>query len=145
MSLNPSSDYILYAEDNDVDAMLFQRAFKTTDKEVKIVRFPDGVQTWEYLQETVTDKNRPLPKLCIFDIKMPGLNGLDLLQKVKEREQTAHLPVVLFTASYEQRDLDYAYQQHVNAYIVKPERYASLRQLVGSLKTFWLEFNHQPK
>ena len=136
----PLQDYVLYAEDNSNDATFFLRAFRREAPDVPIRYFSDGASVRDYLEQ-ILNRKQPPPRLAIFDIKMPGLTGLELLAYVRGEQPIAHLPVVILSASYEERDVAEAHHHHVNSYLVKPNRYTELKKLVNSLTTFWLRFN----
>ena len=132
--------YLIYAEDNESDAIFFQRAFSRSGGELPILRFADGAAVRDFLL-LAEREGRPLPRLCILDIKMPGLTGLEVLEMIRKQPYTRHLPVIILSASYEERDVKLAYREQVNAYIVKPNRYRELRELTASIATFWGRFN----
>ena len=90
------------------------------------------------------EHERPLPRALVLDIKMPGLTGLELLKYIREKDALHNLPVIILSASEERRDMEEAYAQRTNAYLVKPGRYSELRQMVHTIAEFWLHFNRIP-
>ena len=81
------------------------------------------------------------PRLAILDIKMPGMNGLELLAKIKSNDRTKDLPVIIMSSSDEPQDISCAYDCGANGYLVKPNRFQDLRELVGSIACFWIKTN----
>lgn len=133
-------NYVLYAEDNPPDHLFFARAFGNLNTHHQLVHRETGTQIRDYLLDCL-ERDAPLPQLLVLDIKMPGLTGIDVLEFVRQHPQLSKLPVVLLSASDDQRDLIRAYDSRVNAYLVKPNRYHQLCQLVASLTTFWVSYN----
>ena len=140
---SPTSPYILYAEDNPSDAVFFRRAYEKNGGQLPLLHFSNGVSAEAFLHETAGQPDR-LPRLLILDNKMPGLSGLDLLERVRGSEDLRHLPVILLSASYEPSDIQRAYDNRVNAYVVKPNRYRELKELTASITSFWGRFNQIP-
>ena len=138
--MRKDNHYVLYAEDNPNDATFFTRAFRDKGDGFELVHRQNGILVRQYLRDCLTD-HTPLPHLVLLDIKMPGLTGLDILEFIRSTPELAQLPVVILSASAEQRDLNHAYRNRVNAYLMKPDRYQHLKRLVGALCTYWLHFN----
>ena len=132
--------YILYAEDNIIDSNFFKRAFQRETSGLELVHRENGQLIKNYLLRCVEEKLR-LPTMVVLDIKMPGLSGLDVLHFIRSHPRLRRLPVILLSASEERRDLDRAYEDRVNAYLVKPNRYQQLRELVHTMITFWSRYN----
>ena len=132
--------YVLYAEDNPTDYLFFLRAFSRENPGLPLVHRENGKQIKTYLLDCVA-KKAPLPSVVVLDIKMPGLSGLDVLAFIRQHPRLHRLPVVLLSASEEQRDLDRAYDFRVNAYLVKPNRFQQLKDLVKTMSTFWVHYN----
>ena len=138
----PATDarYVLYTEDNPTDAVFFRRAFTKVAADVPLYHFDNGSDAWRFLDERV-QSGHSLPLLCLFDIKMPGYSGLELLELMRGTPALRFSPTVLLSASYETSDINRAYEYRANAYLVKPNRYRELSQLVESLSIFWLQYN----
>ena len=132
--------YVLYAEDNMIDYNFFKRAFQRESSGLELVHRENGQMIKNYLLHCVEEKSR-LPTMVVLDIKMPGLSGLDVLHFIRNHPRLRRLPVILLSASEERRDLDRAYEDRVNAYLVKPNRYQQLRELVHTMITFWSRYN----
>ncbi len=88
--------------------------------------------------------SRELPRLILLDLKMPRLNGIDVLRSLKADERTQAIPVVVMTSSNEPRDLDECYQLGVNGYVAKPIEYTALTEAVARIGMFWLLVNRVP-
>ena len=132
--------YILYAEDNPTDSHLLLRAFGREHPEQELVHLENGQLVKEYLLNLLAEQ-APLPSLTVLDIKMPGMSGLDVLEFIRRHDRLQRLPVILLSASEEDRDLDRAYRNRVNAYLVKPGRYRQLRELIGTIQQLWIRYN----
>jgi two-component system, response regulator len=137
---------ILYVEDNDTDEMLATHAFKLQwmKQNVHIVR--DGTEALEYLFCTGAYADRALinPKVVMLDLKLPLVSGIEVLTQIRSNPRTKYVPVVMFTASSEESDIDKAYSAGVTSYIVKPVVFEEFCEVVQQLQYYWLEFNHQP-
>ncbi len=132
--------YILYAEDNVTDAAFFSRCLRLTDPTIRCVHQENGSLTRDYLLHCINE-GADLPTIVVLDIKMPGMSGLDVLEFIRKSDELGHLPVLILSASSEDRDLRRAYRYHANAYLVKPERYNKLKELVEAILVFWLQYN----
>jgi CheY-like chemotaxis protein len=142
--INPGTDnYVLYAEDNPSDVIFFSRAFRKFAAETQLLHCDSGPKVRNALTECVRTE-RLLPRLVVLDIKMPGLSGLEVLEYIRNDSDLKNLPVVMLSASGEQRDINRAYDLRANAYLIKPDRYKSLQLLVGSLAHFWIRHNRRP-
>ncbi len=135
---------ILLVEDSPSDAELAMRALKTGNPAVKITHVEDGEAALDIL---FGDASAPVgapfrPKLIILDLKMPKVNGLDVLQRIKSESSTKIIPVIMLTSSMEERDVAEAYRLGVNSYIVKPVNYDEYKRTVVLLVTYWMNVNH---
>ncbi|HET9053629.1 MAG TPA: response regulator [Cyclobacteriaceae bacterium] len=132
---------ILLVEDNPNDAELAIRALKKNNLANNLVHLEDGQEALDYL----FDENNELPKLILMDVKMPRVDGIEVLQKLKSDEKRKIIPVVMLTSSKEDRDIIDAYNFGVNAYIVKPVDFDQFVKAVTQLGFFWLILNQPPK
>ncbi len=132
--------YCLYGEDNSSDHIFFTRAFRNSNAGFPLVHRENGKLIKDFLLDRLKADDR-LPNLVVLDIKMPGLSGLEVLEFIRCRTRLSRIPVVILSASAEDKDINKAYQNRVNAYLTKPERYSDLKQLVSTLATFWLDYN----
>lgn len=82
-----------------------------------------------------------MPKIVLLDIKLPKVTGFEVLQKLKSDHTTKKIPVIIFTSSNERQDLELAYQLGANSYLVKPDKYQKLKELVQYLGKYWLDLN----
>jgi len=142
--MNGISEYghILVAEDDPTDAYFFQRAFNRAGLPVTLHFVRDGQEVLDYLQGEgqYADRVRhPLPRLLLLDLKMPRLDGFDVLEWVRQQPIMTGLLIVIFSSSEEPRDMNRAYGLGANSYLVKPHSMAELTALVGQFKKYWLE------
>jgi len=130
------------AEDDPTDAYFFQRAFKRAGLPVVLHFVRDGQEVIDYLQGEGQFADRtlhPLPQLLLLDLKMPRLDGFDVLEWVRRQPRFVRVQVVIFSSSDEAKDINRAYGLGANWYIVKPHSMDELTALVGRFKKFWLE------
>lgn len=138
------SKVILLVEDNPNDEALTIRAFKKSGIANDIVVARDGEQALDYLFGTGLYEGRDisqLPQVVILDLKLPKLDGLQVLKRVREDERTRSTPVVILTSSKEERDLVEAYNWHTNAYVQKPVDFVQFAEACQHLGMFWLLLN----
>lgn len=133
---------ILLIEDNSDDAELTIRALKKRNLANHLLHINDGEKALEYLFD---DKNNNFPKLILLDLKMPKIDGIQVLKKIKEDKNRKVIPVVMLTSSKEERDIVESYNLGVNAYIVKPVQFDKFLEAVDHLGLFWLLLNQPPK
>ena len=136
------SGHILVAEDDPTDAYFFQRAFSRAGIPVLLHFVRDGQEVIDYLQGAGSFADRtvhPVPQLVLLDLKMPRLDGFEVLQWVREQSGFNGLQVVIFSSSGEPKDINRAYGLGANWYLVKPHSMDELTALVGRFKKFWLE------
>lgn len=112
---SPQEIDILLVEDNPNDAELTQRALKKSDLGARLAIARDGAEALEYLLS-----NRPRPKVVFLDLKLPKIDGIEVLRRVRAEERTHSLPIVVLTSSQEERDINECYKLGVNSYVVKP-------------------------
>jgi two-component system, response regulator len=142
---------ILLVEDNPDDADLALRALKKVQvanraKPIMIEHVTDGAQAIEFLFCTgeYASRNREnRPKVILLDLKLPKVDGLEVLQRIKKEADTRTIPVVMLTSSREERDLVESYQLGVNSYIVKPVDFEQFIEAVRQLGLYWLLLNQQ--
>ncbi len=130
---------ILLVEDNPNDAELTQRALKKSDVGARLAVARDGAEALEYLLS-----NRPKPKVVFLDLKLPKIDGIEVLRRVRSDERTRSLPVVVLTSSQEERDISECYKLGVNSYVVKPVEFDKFYKAVADLGTYWLVLNKSP-
>lgn len=135
---------ILLVEDNPDDVDLTLRAFKQNNIFNRVIVARDGVEALDYLMGTGIYAGRDvseLPVVTLLDLKLPRLDGLEVLKKIRENEQTKLLPVVILTSSLEQQDLIDGYKLGANSYVRKPVDFQEFIEAVKSLGLYWLIWN----
>ncbi|MGH7970871.1 MAG: response regulator [Limisphaerales bacterium] len=128
--------WILLVEDNPDDVLLIKRSFDRVGLKHPIHSVSHGEDAIAYLRGNLPYDNRlnyPLPDLVLLDIKMPGIEGFDVLRWIRHEEQFLHLCVVMLTSSDEMRDVNQAYQLGANSFLVKPLDFWNAAELLGSL------------
>ena len=130
------------------DASLVIRSLKKCNLGNSILHLTDGVEALDFIFATGNFSERKVddkPKLILLDLKMPRVNGLEVLRAIKKDERTKSIPVVIMTSSREDRDLIESYELGVNAYVVKPVVFENFAKAVAELGMFWLMVNQSPK
>mgnify|MGYP000939954094 FL=1 len=138
---------IVLIEDSDLDADLTIRALHQHNFGNQIVRLSDGLEAMEYFfpdRKKQTGMEVDKPKLILLDIKLPGINGLEVLKALKNDHTTRKYPVVILTSSTEDRDIKTCYELGVNSFISKPVEYDSFVETVHTLGMYWLLMNKAP-
>jgi CheY-like chemotaxis protein len=137
---------ILLVEDNPDDADLVIRALKKNNLAGHILHLKDGEEALEFIFGTGRYANRnikEMPKVIILDLKMPKVDGLEVLHKIKTDERTKAIPVVIMTSSKEERDIIKGYHLGANSYIVKPVNFPDFSRTVSELGSYWLLTNQK--
>lgn len=139
---------VLLVEDNMDDAALVIRALKKHNLGNKLIHLTDGEQALDFLfcrgkyaERKVQDK----PKVVLLDLKMPKVDGLEVLKAIRDNPVTCKIPVVIMTSSKEDKDIMNTYNSGVNAYVVKPVGFDNFSKAVADLGMFWLLVNESPK
>jgi len=139
-----SKKVLLVAEDDENDALLLERALRRADSSFHLVRVADGEQLVGYLQGDTPYHDRsahPEPHLVLLDLKMPRMDGFDVLRWRRDRANGHLLPVIVFSSSTLDRDIRQAYALGANSYVVKPMRAETLDGMVQALLAWWGRFN----
>lgn len=138
---------ILLAEDSFADAEMAIDALREANLANPIVHVEDGVETMEYLlrEGRFADREMGDPSVLLLDIKMPRMDGLEVLQRVRSHDRLKHIPVVILSSSREESDLAKSWDLGVNAYVVKPVDINQFFEAVKTLGRFWAVFNQAPQ
>jgi CheY-like chemotaxis protein len=137
---------VLLVEDDPKDIELTLTALDGYNLANEVVIARDGVEALDYLYRRGTFAERPAgqPVVILLDLKMPKLDGIQVLRQLKADEQMRLIPVVILTSSRESRDLEECYRLGVNAYVVKPVRFADFVEAVRQIGVFWALINELP-
>ena len=138
---------ILLVEDNPDDELLAIRALKKNNIMNEVVVARDGVEALDYLFGTGIYAGRDMsvmPQVILLDLKLPKIDGLEVLRRLRDDELTKLLPVVILTSSKEDRDLTESYSLGANSYIRKPVNFAQFTEAIRQLGLYWLVLNESP-
>lgn len=138
---------ILLVEDSPDDEALALRAFKKSNIANEVVVAHDGVEALEYLFAKGAHADRDpnaLPAVILLDLKLPRVDGLEVLRQVRANERTRLVPVVILTSSREEQDLVAGYRLGINSYIRKPVDFDQFAEVVRQLGLYWLVLNEPP-
>jgi CheY-like chemotaxis protein len=136
---------ILLVEDNPNDVELTLQAFKTANLANTVHVARDGVEALEFLFGAASNSDEKIqerPKLILLDLKLPRLDGHEVLKRIKDDPRTSAIPVVILTSSAEERDVMRTYEVGANSYIVKPVDFEQFTESVRDIGKYWLEINH---
>jgi two-component system response regulator len=138
---------ILLVEDNPTDAELATLALKEHNLANKLVWVKDGAEALDFLFGTGAYANRKpenSPKVVLLDLRLPKIDGLEVLRRLKADDRTRRIPVVVVTSSKEDRDVVASYDLGVNSYISKPVEFDEFSRVVSELGLYWLLINRPP-
>jgi two-component system response regulator len=138
---------ILLVEDNPDDEALTLRALKMNKIRNEVVVVRDGVEALDYLFGQGAHAGRDpsvLPQVTLLDLKLPKLDGLEVLRRIRADERTKRLPVVILTSSKEERDLLDGYELGANSYVRKPVEFGAFAEAIRQLGLYWLVLNEAP-
>jgi CheY-like chemotaxis protein len=130
---------ILLVEDNPNDAELTQRALRKTEIGARLLIARDGA---EAIEQVLIQGVRP--RVIFLDLKLPKIDGMEVLRRIRADERTKGIPVVVLTSSQEERDITESYKLGVNSYVVKPVEFDKFYKTVSDLGTYWLILNKAP-
>jgi two-component system response regulator len=138
---------ILLVEDNPDDVILTERALKRARIANEVVVARDGVEALDFLFGTGAWSGREtgaIPEVVLLDLKLPKLDGLEVLRRLRDDQRTKLLPVVVLTSSREDRDLTKSYELGANSYILKPVDFKQFAKAVRDVGLYWLVLNEPP-
>ena len=138
---------ILLVEDNSDDEVLIVRALQKQPIANKIIAVRDGAEALEYLLSTGQYAGRDAsdcPTVVLLDLKLPKVDGLEVLRRLRANDHTKHIPVVVLTSSDDQRDINGSYRLGANSYVRKPVNFDQFQEAVRHVQCYWLRFNEPP-
>jgi two-component system response regulator len=137
---------ILLVEDNANDEMLALHAFQKQNIANNIYVVRDGAEALDFIfcAGTYADRTAENPKLILLDLKLPLVDGIEVLRQIRDDPRTKLIPVVMLTSSDEERDIVETYRLGVNSYIVKPVDFEQFNEVVKNLGYYWMLLNRQP-
>lgn len=138
---------ILLIEDNPHEAELIIRSLKKSNLANRLLHIDDGATALEYIFATGKYVSRKIdnhPRMILLDLKLPKVDGLEILKLIKSDERTKTIPVIVLTSSREEQDVFKSYSLGVNSYIVKPVSFESFTKAVAELGLYWMVLNINP-
>lgn len=137
---------ILLVEDNMADAEMTIRALKKVNLANQLLHLQDGEEALNFIfkRGPYANKAEGHPKVIMLDIKMPKVDGIEVLRQLKANEETRRIPVIIMTSSAEEQDIITSYDLGVNSYVVKPVDFQSFATAVSQLGLYWLITNQSP-
>jgi two-component system response regulator len=138
---------VLLIEDSPDDAAFFKHTFEKTGLSARLRVVEDGAEALEFISGTgrYTGRSAERPKIIVLDLKLPKVDGLEVLRSLKSNLRTWNIPIVVFSSSREERDLIASYKLGVNSYVVKPMDFDRFSESVCQLCQYWLGLNQIPK
>jgi two-component system response regulator len=140
--------YILLIEDDPNDTALFRRALRKSNLSTEVVVIEDGEAAIRWLQEkadTSLPEDADWPWIILLDIKMPRVNGFEVMEWLRKQPRLCRIPVIAFTSSRESADIAEAYRLGVNSYLVKPLSFDQLKDTVRLMHRYWMDLNERPE
>jgi two-component system response regulator len=136
---------VLLVEDNADDAEFTLRALRRAQPSIQVTVADDGAAALDFMFCTGAFEGRPAvtPRVILLDLKLPRIDGLEVLRRIKADARTRNTPVVVLSSSNEQRDIQEAYARGANSYIVKPVEYVELVAKLQDLIRYWLQLNQR--
>ena len=139
---------ILLVEDNPAHAELVMRSLEQNRASIQVHHVSDGEAALDYLLrrgQFAEPESSPRPEVVLLDLRIPKIDGLEVLRIIKSTTGLGQIPVVVLTTSASEPDVSQAYELHANSYLVKPVDYAQFTRLMHQLGFYWLEWNQPPK
>ncbi len=141
---DPGRYPILLAEDNPDDVLITKRAWKKGNIKNKLYIVNNGAEALQFLYKQGAHVNAPTPSLMLLDLKMPRVDGFEVLKTIKQDPQLKTMPVIVLTTSNREKDIQLAYDLGCNSYIVKPVGYENFLKAVVDIQRYWIILNEKP-
>lgn len=142
------SNSLLIAEDSDEDFEVLQLLIRQMEVQNPIYRCTNGDRVLDFLYQEGDfgdPENAPRPAIILLDLNLPGVDGRELLEQLKQDQDLKEIPIVVFTTSSNPRDIKFCYQNGANGYLIKPVDSEELEKTVQTFVSYWLEFNVLPE
>ena len=136
--------HILLVEDNEGDILLTKEAFDDTKIPIQLSIVKDGKEAMDFVNQSGKYRNTELPDLLLLDVNLPKKSGHEVLKYIKEAENLKHIPVIMFTTSSDQNDINSSYQNHANCYVTKPVDASDFISIVTAIENFWVNMIKLP-
>jgi CheY-like chemotaxis protein len=138
---------LLVVEDSNEDYKILQRLMRQMCVQNPIYRCTSGDEVLDFLNQEESDRLKESalrPSVILLDLNLPGIDGRDILEKLKENRSLREIPIVVFTTSSNPKDIEYCYQKGANGYLIKPMDAQELKKTVQAFVDYWLEVNTPP-
>ena len=136
--------HILLVEDNEGDILLTKEAFEDAKLLTRLSVVRDGKEAVDFLNKHGAFKEVETPDLLLLDVNLPKQNGHEVLKFIKEDENLKHIPVIMFTTSSSEKDINLSYQNHANCYITKPVDVNDFLSVITKVENFWISVVNLP-
>jgi CheY-like chemotaxis protein len=146
--MTPEPMLLLLVEDNEDHAELLKRTLREADHPLQIVHARDGEAALDYLGLSGgadEDAPKPTPGLVLLDLRLPRIDGLDVLRRIKEVQRLRPVPVIILTTSSAPADIAKAYASHANSYLAKPGSFDNFTRLMEAISRYWTVWNATPQ
>ena len=140
----PRKRRFLLVEDNDAHAKLIMLQFRDRADQLLIDRVADGEQALEYLRNEGPYTGRERPDVVLLDLRLPRLDGHEVLRRLKADEDLRRIPVIVLTTSQAEKDLAEAYREHANSYLIKPFDFSRFQSMMEDVAHYWGDWNEHP-
>ena len=135
---------VLLVEDNEADVRLTREALREAGDGVRLSTVGDGEQALAFLRREAGFAEAPRPDLVLLDLNLPRKNGTEVLAEMRADERLACIPVIVLTSSAAQQDVEACYARGANAFVVKPHDLDAFMDLIGAIRSFWLDVARLP-